>query len=79
MRQERLARVHEADGRRRGLELLQERLLLPDAQADVTDEQLRVLQILLKDHSVKTAVTLTLEIAGGQKDKVYREALRLKT
>jgi len=51
----------------------------PDAQADVTDEQLRVLQILLKDHSVKTAVALTLEIAGGQKDKVYREALRLKT
>lgn len=72
-------RVRTQEGMQRGEFVVLIEGFSPDAQADVTDEQLRVLQILLKDHSVKTAVTLTLQIAGGQKDKVYREALRLKS
>jgi 16S rRNA (cytidine1402-2'-O)-methyltransferase len=44
---------------------------------EVTPEQGRVLGILLRDHSVKAAVALTVEITGGRRDPVYREALRL--
>lgn len=43
----------------------------------VTPEQGRILQILLREHSVKTAVALTVEITGAGRAGVYREALRL--
>jgi len=33
--------------------------------------------ILLRDHSVKSAVSLAVEITGARRDPVYREALRL--
>ncbi len=43
----------------------------------VTDEQQKVLALLLSHCSVKTAVTLTQEIAGGRKKALYQMALSL--
>jgi 16S rRNA (cytidine1402-2'-O)-methyltransferase len=43
----------------------------------VTAEQTRLLQILLKECSVKTAATLAAEITGVQKKALYQEALKL--
>lgn len=45
----------------------------------LTPEQTRILGILLRDHSVKSAVMLTVEITGARRDPVYREALRLSS
>jgi 16S rRNA (cytidine1402-2'-O)-methyltransferase len=43
----------------------------------ITDEQSRLLQILLKECSLKTAVALAVEISGGQKKLLYQAALEL--
>lgn len=43
----------------------------------VSVEQTRLLQILLKECSVKTAVSLAVEISGGQKKLLYQAALEL--
>jgi 16S rRNA (cytidine1402-2'-O)-methyltransferase len=43
----------------------------------VNAEELRVLQILLTECSVKTAVALAVEITGGQKKRLYQAALDL--
>ncbi|MDD1650685.1 MAG: 16S rRNA (cytidine(1402)-2'-O)-methyltransferase [Methylococcaceae bacterium] len=45
----------------------------------LTPEQARILGLLLRDHSVKSAVNLTVEITGARRDAVYREALRLSS
>ena len=46
-------------------------------QDQLTPDQQRILAILLRDHSVKSAVALTTEISGARKEVVYRAALRL--
>lgn len=43
----------------------------------VSAEQIRLLQILLKQCSLKTAVALAAEISGGQKKLLYQAALEL--
>lgn len=43
----------------------------------VSEEQTRLLQILLKECSLKTAVALAVEISGGQKKLLYQAALDL--
>ncbi len=43
----------------------------------VSAEQIRLLQILLKECSLKTAVALAVEISGGQKKLLYQAALEL--
>ncbi|MDD5271566.1 MAG: 16S rRNA (cytidine(1402)-2'-O)-methyltransferase [Methylovulum sp.] len=45
------------------------------AEQDVTEEQLRVLGVLLKECSIKTAVALAVEITGGRKKSLYQAAL----
>lgn len=47
------------------------------ATAVLTPQQARILGILLRDHPLKTAVALTVEISGARRELVYREALRL--
>lgn len=42
---------------------------------DLTDEQLRVLQLLLRTCSTKTAVALAVEITGARKKLLYQAAL----
>lgn len=39
-------------------------------------EPARILGILLREHTLKTAVALTVEITGARREVVYREALR---
>lgn len=41
-------------------------------------EQKRVLQLLLEECTLKTAVSLTVKITGAKKDRVYQTALQLK-
>ena len=70
--------VRSQEGMQRGeFVLIVEGFSVP-ANTPVSEEQRRVLQILLKEHTLKSAVALTLEITGGQKDLIYREALKLK-
>ena len=42
------------------------------------DDGLRVLQLLLKELPLKSAVKLAAEITGGSKNELYDAALRLK-
>jgi 16S rRNA (cytidine1402-2'-O)-methyltransferase len=50
----------------------------PRAEADaLSPEQSRVLKLLLEECSVKSAVALTVKIAGARKELAYKEALRL--
>lgn len=44
--------------------------------SDWCAEHARILGILLREHTLKTAVALTVEITGARRDVVYREALR---
>jgi 16S rRNA (cytidine1402-2'-O)-methyltransferase len=43
----------------------------------ISDEEKRLLEILLKECSLKTAVVLVVEITGGQKKVLYQAALEL--
>jgi 16S rRNA (cytidine1402-2'-O)-methyltransferase len=44
----------------------------------ITDEQKRVLLVLLKECSIKTAVAMAVEITGARKKVLYQAALELK-
>ncbi len=44
----------------------------------ITDEQKRVLLVLLKECSIKTAVAMAVEITGARKKVLYQTALELK-
>ena len=48
------------------------------ADAPQADDGLRVLQLLLKELPVKTAVKLAADITGGSRNELYEAALRLK-
>ena len=48
------------------------------ADAPQADDGLRVLQLLLKELPVKTAVKLAADITGGSRNDLYEVALRLK-
>jgi 16S rRNA (cytidine1402-2'-O)-methyltransferase len=53
-------------------------LLHPQAQAEGTDEGVRVLKLLLAELPVKSAVKLAAEITGAPRNELYEAALRLK-
>ena len=53
-------------------------VLHPVAQAVQPDDGLRVLQLLLKELPVKSAVKLAAEIAGGSRNELYDAALKLR-
>jgi 16S rRNA (cytidine1402-2'-O)-methyltransferase len=48
------------------------------AQVPRADDSLRVLELLLKEMPVKSAVKLAAEIANGSRNELYEAALRLK-
>jgi len=48
------------------------------AQTQAGDDGLRVLQLLLKELPVKTAVKLAADITGGARNELYEAALRLR-
>jgi len=48
------------------------------AITDITEEQKRILQILLQQCSIKTAVGMAVDITGARKKVLYQEALLLK-
>jgi 16S rRNA (cytidine1402-2'-O)-methyltransferase len=50
-----------------------------EPRAEITDEQERVLGILLKACSIKTAVALAVEITGARKKALYQAALTLQS
>ncbi len=43
----------------------------------LTNDQVRILKLLLNENSLKTAVKLTAEISGARREQVYQAALRL--
>jgi 16S rRNA (cytidine1402-2'-O)-methyltransferase len=50
-----------------------------DHSAEITEEQERVLGILLRECSIKTAVALAVEITGARKKALYQTALALQS
>jgi 16S rRNA (cytidine1402-2'-O)-methyltransferase len=44
----------------------------------VSDEQMRVLRVLLQECSIKSAVNLAVEITGGRKKALYQAALEMQ-
>ena len=46
--------------------------------SEITEEQSRVLQTLLKECSIKTAVAMAVEITGARKKVLYQAALDMK-
>lgn len=50
-----------------------------ERSAEITGEQEKMLEILLKECSIKTAVALAVEITGGRKKSLYQAALRLQS
>ncbi|WP_298931093.1 16S rRNA (cytidine(1402)-2'-O)-methyltransferase [uncultured Ramlibacter sp.] len=53
-------------------------VLHPSVQAVQADDGMRVLELLLKELPVKSAVKLAAEIAGGSRNELYEAALKLK-
>ena len=53
-------------------------VLHANAQAAAADDGLRVLELLLRELPVKSAVKLAAEITGGSRNELYDAALRLK-
>jgi len=45
--------------------------------AEITDEQKRILLVLMKECSIKTAVAMAVEITGARKKVLYQAALQL--
>ncbi|MFZ2450609.1 MAG: 16S rRNA (cytidine(1402)-2'-O)-methyltransferase [Methylovulum miyakonense] len=52
--------------------------VLEKTEQEVTPEQLRILGILLKECSIKSAVALAVEITGGRKKLLYQAALAMQ-
>jgi len=52
---------------------------LTEEEQGVNDEQLRILKLLLKECSIKTAVALAVEITGQRKKLLYQLALELQS
>lgn len=50
-----------------------------DQNKDISNEEQRILMILLREHPLKTAVNLAVEITGGRKKTLYQAALKLST
>lgn len=46
--------------------------------SEITEEQKRVLLVLLKQCSIKTSVAMAVEITGGRKKVLYQAALEMK-
>lgn len=73
-----LAQINQDNNMTRG-----EFVLIIDAEKEIEKneridaEQLRVLSLLMQHCSLKTAVSLTVEIVGGRKKDIYRTALKL--
>ncbi|MGY6274285.1 16S rRNA (cytidine(1402)-2'-O)-methyltransferase [Methylomonas sp. MgM2] len=49
-----------------------------EPEEELSDEHLRILDLLLKECSMKTAVSLAAEITGQRKKEIYRAALSLR-
>ena len=57
--------------------VLVEGIVIEKTADEITDEQKRVLQILLQQCSIKTAVSMAVEITGARKKVLYQSALQL--
>lgn len=73
-----LALITEDSNMRRGeFVVIVDGATIDKTPALVSAEQTRLLQILLQECSLKTAVSLAVEISGGQKKVLYQAALEL--
>jgi 16S rRNA (cytidine1402-2'-O)-methyltransferase len=45
---------------------------------ELSDEHLKILRVLLKECSIKTAVALATEITGQRKKNLYQAALQMQ-
>jgi 16S rRNA (cytidine1402-2'-O)-methyltransferase len=57
--------------------ILVEGIVIEKNTHELTEEQTKVLQILLKECSIKTAVAMAVDITGGRKKLFYQTALEL--
>ena len=57
--------------------VLVEGIIIEKTAGEITEEQKRILQILLQQCSIKTAVSMAVEITGARKKVLYQSALQL--
>ncbi len=75
-----LLRVQNEENMRKGeFVVIVDGITSTDKNQDVSDEELRVLNLLLKQCSIKTAVALAVEITGQRKKLLYQAALDINT
>ena len=72
-----LAWVEQDSNQQRGEIVLVVAGAKPPAEGDLSPETLRVLQLLLAELPVKQAASLTAEITGQKKNRLYQAALKL--
>jgi 16S rRNA (cytidine1402-2'-O)-methyltransferase len=68
----------EANMRKGEFVVLVEGAVLEKKPNVLTEEQERILLVLLKECSIKTAVSMMVEMTGARKKIVYQAALELK-
>jgi 16S rRNA (cytidine1402-2'-O)-methyltransferase len=75
-----LLRVQNEENMRKGeFVVIVDGVTIAEEGKDISDEEMRILSLLLKQCSIKTAVALAVEITGQRKKLLYQAALDLQT
>jgi 16S rRNA (cytidine1402-2'-O)-methyltransferase len=75
-----LLRVQNEENMRKGeFVVIVDGVTVAEEGKDISDEEMRILSLLLKQCSIKTAVALAVEITGQRKKLLYQAALDLQT
>ena len=74
-----LLRVQNEENMRKGeFVVIVDGVTVTEESQDISDEEMRILSLLLKQCSIKTAVALAVEITGQRKKLLYQAALDLQ-
>ncbi len=74
-----LLRVQNEENMRKGeFVVIVDGVTVTEESQDISDEEMRILSLLLKQCSIKTAVALAVEITGQRKKRLYQAALDLQ-
>lgn len=74
-----LLRVQNEENMRKGeFVVIVDGITIAEESSNISDEEMRILSLLLKQCSIKTAVALAVEITGQRKKLLYQAALSLQ-
>ena len=74
-----LLRIQNEENMRKGeFVVIVDGITIAEENSNISDEEMRILSLLLKQCSIKTAVALAVEITGQRKKLLYQAALSLQ-